>query len=131
MTARVPLPDGEIIDLYLTPNTLRNVADEFGVTCETIRRRLIKHGIALRPRGRMPYPSSAAPIDMNGSDFDSFKAEVRNFCVAFKMSRRRFGVLALKKANFVAEMDKGVESLPRTVKKVREFMANYEPERAR
>jgi len=63
----------------------------------------------------------------NFDDFDTFMAEVENFLRTHDMAPRRFGQLALNKPCFVLYMRRGSESYPRTMRKVREWMMNYEP----
>ncbi|MEM1345630.1 MAG: hypothetical protein AAGI34_13770 [Pseudomonadota bacterium] len=56
--------------------------------------------------------------------------EIEGFCEAFSMAPSRLGSKALGDPSFVRNLLDGRECLPRTLRKVRKFMAEYEAERA-
>lgn len=102
---------------------MRKIGKRYGVSQETIRKLLIGQGVSTRANGRVAKLINEVPL--RGDDFTSFRMQVQNFLKRHDMSDRMFGVLALNKPNFVFEMRRGVESLPRTVRRVRDWMRTY------
>lgn len=123
MTPRKPLPIPEICAAYAAGGSLRKIGKRYGVSQETIRKLLIGQGVSTRANGRVAKLINEVPL--RGDDFTSFRMQVQNFLKRHDMSDRMFGVLALNKPNFVFEMRRGVESLPRTVRRVRDWMRTY------
>jgi DeoR/GlpR family transcriptional regulator of sugar metabolism len=51
-TDYIELPMDEIIEKYLEEQGIRELGKQYGVSHETIRKRLIEHGVPLRTRGK-------------------------------------------------------------------------------
>ncbi len=61
------LPKEDIIRAYEREGSIRKVASEFGVTYQTVRVRLLKWGIKLRPMGRNSLAREEVPEDNPGN----------------------------------------------------------------
>ncbi len=65
---RIKLPMEEVIKAYEREGSIRKVATEFGVTYQTVRVRLLRWGVKLRPMGN---PISARVGNRGGSNPDA------------------------------------------------------------